>query len=429
MKKTIDLVWKSLLLTVVLLNLNSVTHGQGFTIYNSWNFENNSLGKYTDDQIRKDFNVVTNYSHNSADIVSDVINGQTTKVLRITHPAGGTSLGFDLDAKIAQDFDEVYLSYNFKFSNEFNSTSGGKLPGLGGLPVVTANHVPTRDQGFLCKHLFKQAGKIITYHYDRTPPAYPNYMPWATETQKFRDVYMANGTWYNITQRLKMNSFTNGKPNGDGINEVWVNGHMVFQETNLVLMEVQSADLKIDDLNIAHFYGGSSVNYAPLTQSYGYIDNLVIWKPTNDPVQGYALHNPGAVLQTPSTITDRRFYYDELRTTQGTLKNSQYGSTYSNCIDEAYLIDAGEGRKVNFNITAGSIGSGDYLFIYDGNTADAQIIDIIIGYNSAITRLRSSTGRYMFIRFSSNTEGGTAGWTGNITFSGFQQHPFMLPVI
>jgi len=39
-------------------------------------------------------------------------------------------MNVDLEA----DYDELYLSYNWKFSNEFNSTNGGKLPGLGGLP-------------------------------------------------------------------------------------------------------------------------------------------------------------------------------------------------------------------------------------------------------------------------------------------------------
>lgn len=412
--KTSDL--KFLLLFTVILYSVKFAVAQSVNVYNLWDFENNTIGKYTDDMIGKDFDVVTLYSHNSADIVLDEINGMETRVLRITHAANKTSVGFDLDARIAEDFDEVYLTYNIKFSNEFNSTTGGKLPGLGGFPVVTANQVPRRDQGFLCKLLFKQSGRIFTYHYDRTPPAYPHYSPWSSENYRFSKIFITNGTWYNITQQLKMNSFTNGRPNKDGVNEIWINGRLLYQENNLVLMELESDSLKIDDLNIAHFYGGSSVSSAPIRECYGYINNIIIWKPMDEQIKGFDLHNPRDILKTPFKITERKFYYDVLRTTPGPLNNSEFGSTYSPCINETYLIDAGEGKTISFKLIAGKLGRGDNLFIYDGNTTDAPLIQIINENTYSVQDLWKSTGRYMFLRFSTDTDPGSEGWTGTLSF-------------
>jgi len=389
---------------------------QNFTVYNSWDFEKNNLGKYTDDQVRTDFDVVTLFSHHSADIVSDTINGESTKVMRITHPANQLSNGFELYARLVKDFDEVYLTYNFKFSEEFNSTAGGKLPGLGGFPSVQPNQIPKRDQGFVCKLIFKRSGRIYTYHYDRTPPAYPVRNPWSNEAYKFDTIFITNGSWYNITQRLKMNSFTNGIPNGDGIHEVWINGHLLYQEDHLVLMQLESDDMKIDKFILSNFYGGSSEDYKPRTQCYGYIDNITLWNPLKDPVKGFAIHDPDLILTTPGEITDRNFYYDVLITDAGTLSNSQYDQPYSPCIDETYLIDAGKGKRIIFEFTNGAIGRGDGIYVYDGITTDSRLIGIYQDMTFPITGIFRGSGRYMFIRFSTDSDQGLKGWTGNMSF-------------
>ncbi|MEL7588762.1 MAG: hypothetical protein AAGU19_18770, partial [Prolixibacteraceae bacterium] len=113
-----------------------------FKIYHTWDFENEIPGPYTNAEIREDFDVITNYDHNSGSIEESQIDGKPTKVLKITHPANRRGAGFDLDARLSADFDELYLSCNFRFSENFNSTTGGKLPGLGGSPLVTANTFP-----------------------------------------------------------------------------------------------------------------------------------------------------------------------------------------------------------------------------------------------------------------------------------------------
>jgi lysophospholipase L1-like esterase len=377
-----------------------------FTIYNSWNFESEELGSYTDNEIAEDFDYTILYSHNSANIVNDVINGQNTKVMRITHEPNKVSVGFEMNVDLGHDYDELYVNYNWKFSNEFDSTAGGKMPGLGGLPNF-GNDCPTGGQGFRVHNLFKQAGKMYSYHYDRTGPA----CPWSTE-DNVNEIYMNNGQWYSITQRTVMNTFTNGVANADGIKEVWIDGRLIFQETNLKLMEVKSESMKIDAFRLANFYGGS-IDYAPLNEVYGYIDNIKIYMPSDDSVSGHELHSTSLVIDTPDKITDRKVYYDYLKTTPGTFSNSQYGNTYSPCLDEAWLIDAGAGKRVSFTVNSGHIGH-DFLFIYDGDKSDSNLIKLF--NDDSLSGTYTSTGRYMFVRFSTTKGSGSTGWTGTLSF-------------
>ena len=396
-----------------------------YIIYNSWNFESEVLGEYTDTEIMEDFDVFHLYSHNTADIVEDVINGETTKVLRIEH-MGGQLNGFDLQVGIGDDFNELYLSYNFKFSEEFNSTAGGKLPGFCGYPSsFTADQCPPEDEGFVIKNMFKYGGRIITYHYDRTR----EICPWGSEEYNYDTIFFDNGNWYNITRRLVMNTFTGGVANYDGIHEVWVDGRMIFRESGLRIMLVESDTMRIDGVHIAHWYGGTLEEYAPLTNCYGYIDNIKVWIPENDPTLGtYNTHNEDYILPTPDEIIDRSVYYDSLRTIPGTLCNSEYGTTYAACIDEAYLIDAGENNTIAYTWNH-SISRGDYLFFYDGNTTDSKILRIVSGYSSQSNQTVESSGRYMFIRFSTDKFEASSGWTGTLLFSEVPENPSDLELI
>ena len=394
-----------------------------FTVLYSWDFEQEDIGFYSDSEVREDFDARVLYSHASANIVVDEINNVETKVLRITHEAGVVSHGFEMFAELGTEYDELYISFNMKFSKNFNSTRGGKIPGLRGFPGFTANQCPTYYQGFTSIGLFKRAGFITTYHYDKTR----NYCAWSADqfpTQYETDtIYMNYGQWYNITKRVRMNSFTGGVANADGINETWINGRLVTREADIKYMTFEHDTMKIDGFNISNFYGGGANDgYEPVTECYGYFDNFVIYHPENDPTFGYALtHDPVDTLRTPVEITDRDIVYDQLITTAGTLSNSQYGNYYSSCIDEAYLIDAGAGNTVSYTANW-LLGGYDYLFFYDGNTSDANLIRVVRGYNSSTNQTITSTGRYMFVRFNTDHDGSpspstSAGFTGTITFN------------
>lgn len=380
-----------------------------YITYNIWNFENETLGRYSDDLVREDFDIVNLWSHSSASIVIDTINNSPTKVLKAVNEPNQLWTGFQLNVKLDKVYKEVYMSYNLKFGEEWNSTAGGKLPGLRGFPEVS-NGCPTSGEGFIAMNMFKLGGRIISYHYDRTYSS----CPWSTEEYKYHNHYFSNGTWYNVTQRLVLNTFTNGSPNADGIKELWIDGKLIFQETNLKL--VQDQDKGIDGAALSIFYGGDSEAYMPLHESDVYLDNIRIFMPNNDPIVGQRLHSTTSIYPTPDEIIDRTVFYDKLITEQGVLSNYEYGQSYSQCIDEAYLIDAGDSNIVKIMLRNYTIGGGDFLFFYDGNTSDSKLIDVISGYGSGSNKVINSTGRYLFVRFSTNTDLGTTGWTSIVSF-------------
>jgi hypothetical protein len=385
---------------------------EGFTVYNAWDFENRNTGAYTMWSIQEDFDVYSLFDHNSGNIVLDNINGLETKVLRITHPANEITGGFDCEAWLGAEYEELYMSYNFKFSNEFNSTEGGKLPGLKGSPYIYADKYPTDDEGWVVKNMFKEAGKLITYHYDRTKPG---EAPWGSGTYNYNVIYLNNGQWYNVTRRVVVNTFTGNTPNADGLHEVWIDGRLLYQETGLILKAKPTAK-SIDQVHIAHWYGGSGTLYTPLNECYGYIDNIKVWVNKNDPtLNTHNTHDPDDIFLTPDEITDRTVHYDRLITTAGTLQNTEYGGTYSPCIDETYLIDAGTGNMVSYKLNW-SIGDRDYLFFYDGNRSDSKLIRMVAGYENINNQIITSSGRYLFVRFSSDTEDQAMGFTGTLSF-------------
>jgi len=405
-----------------------------FIIYNSWNFEDKNIGKYPEAEIREDFNVAALYSVNSASILIDTINNIPTKVLKSTNAADELSSGFQMNVQL-NIYQELYMSYNIKFDKDWNSTAGGKLPGLRGLPTGGYENCPdSPDDGFYLAPMFKYGNSMISYHYDRTPPVnrigcvgWPTntVCPWAIQEYYYNPIYFANGTWYNVTQRLVVNTFTNGIPNADGINEIWVDGKIIFRESELVLIE--DPEKGIDGIFIGSYYGGSSDIYKPLYESPCYLDNIVLYTPVTDDVTGNQLHSASHILETPNEITDKRLYYDKKINTPGTLNNSAYPNKYGSCIDEAYLVDAGEENNITFKYDD-NIGIGDYLFFYDGNTTDAPLLKVIAGGAIQTNQTVKSTGRYLFVRFSTDREDNAAGWNGIVTFTEVPAAPSNLKV-
>jgi len=241
--------------------------------------------------------------------------------------------------------------------------------------------------------------------------------PWSVETYDYNPIYFLNGCWYNITQRLVINTIEGGVPQANGIKEVWIDGRMVFRIDNLKMMQDNDPSMRIDALLLSNFYGGDPDYYKPITECYAYIDNITIYMPTDDPVSGQSTHASSTILGTPNEITDRRVYYDYLVTSEGKISNQQYGGTYTGCQDETYLIDAGEGNTVKFSLDFFHLGSKDFIFVYDGNTTDSDLITFIEGYQTGSREVVESTGRYLFLRFSTNRDDHALGFEGTVSMS------------
>jgi hypothetical protein len=123
-------------------------------------------------------------------------------------------------------------------------------------------------------------------------------------------------------------------------------------------------------------------------------------------------------------LQDVEFRYDSLinlatedLTTPGSPSNMLHSTNYR------WLIDAGAGNRVRLDFDSGSVGSDDYLTIWDGKLTSAKVIEFLKGQDSNLgnnfggSGIVESSGRYMFVQISVD-DGGSGGneFDADITF-------------
>ena len=88
-------------------------------------------------------------------------------------------------------------------------------------------------------------------------------------------------------------------------------------------------------------------------------------------------------------------------------------SNYSNNQDVTQTICSDNGNQLQVNFLSFALSSGDYLYVYDGNTTGASLIGTYTGSTLPGTLL--SSGTCLTFRFVSNASGVNAGWVALIT--------------
>ena len=153
------------------------------------------------------------------------------------------------------DEEEVFISYWLRFSDNFDwggTYEGGKLPGLACGANCSGCKVCTGNNGFTARLMWRAGGKGVLYLYhmeeDKLNPPCGSDLNLQLSGSDF---YFEKGEWYNIIQRVKINSGSNH----DGEVEIWIN-----QEQALLLTEIQfiSNGDKVDNLYFSTFHGGGS---------------------------------------------------------------------------------------------------------------------------------------------------------------------------
>ncbi len=382
-----------------------------FRIFAEWDFESERLGPYSREEIMKDFrpDPVDLVAGTHTFIVMDTINGFKTKVLRILQDADELYSGLQMNIPFDSVFRELYFSYNWKFGRDWNSTAGGKLHGLRGLPRWSGYPCPKEEDGFIVWNQFKRAGKISTYHYDRTS----SWCPWGSDDYKFHDIYFFYGVWYAVTQRLVINSFQGDSAIADGINEIWVNGKLLFQEKELILVENPSKG--IEALSLQNFYGGDIEEFMPLNSCSGYMDNIKIFLPEKSQTSLLdGLHSWEGQMEFPDPVEDYPVPYDHLLTAEGSISFPGPERLSRPCSDEIYLIDSGEDGPVALILDDFILDSGDYLSFFDGRTRDSPVLRLYEGISQGNGVTVQASGRYLLIRFSTDRTGNENCW--NVSF-------------
>jgi hypothetical protein len=200
---------------------------------------------------------------------SQSVSGRNS--LRITYPkdsVGPSGSGAQVNI-ILPGRDEYYLSYWLRFSDNFSFQLGGKLPGLAAGDLCSGGQVCDGTNGFTARFMWRRGGKIVLYLYhmdkkgkwgDDDPLVYPSG----------EDVAFAKGKWYQITERVKINS---GDTTHDGEVEAWVNGIRVLLRKGI---RFTSNGEGVDRFYFSTFHGGSTAEWAPSETCFLNIDDILI---------------------------------------------------------------------------------------------------------------------------------------------------------
>ncbi|MFC3801542.1 polysaccharide lyase [Cohnella sp. GCM10012308] len=210
--------------------------------------------------------------------IDDGVSHSGFKSLKVLYPKGkigpeasGYQAPFELKSA-----DEYYLSYWVRFSEDFSwgtKQFGGKLGiGLAGGAACSGGQICTGENGFSSRLIWRKDGQAAVYIYsmgnagqygDEADLNYRNGSP----------VYYPKGTWFNIVQRVKVNTVTNGQANPDGEVEIWYNGQHATKVTGLRF--VTNAD-KVDKAYFSSFFGGATDDYVPANDSYVWYDDVKV---------------------------------------------------------------------------------------------------------------------------------------------------------
>ena len=395
---------------------NVDTSGVDYEIFEHWDFTGESLGAFDCTDLQNLFGTTQYYNCSyitTPEIVQQTINGVSKNVLKITNDEGlpdpitwyygGLNYAWDLDSS----YRDIYMSYNIMFDPNVCWTPDIKLPGFNPGLVTIGSDMVSGD-GFRAQSYAQRGGEKMSYFYVR------NYRPgaWSGGTSTIDTFYIVPGVWYSVTLRVRLNDY-------DDTNGVWEAGYNGGWKNQLLDMQyIEDYGAENNTIAIKNWTGGSGPHNQSDHDWYFYLSDITMWKPYNDNIFGtYALHDKTETFPHPYEITDRDFYYESIISTESTLTNDDWGSPYGSSMAEYHLLDAGAGNQVQIVMNSGgSLGGGDYLFVYDGNTSNATRLGKYNAQTIATGITLQSSGRYMYIYFNSaNYAGYGNGWSFDIT--------------
>lgn len=221
---------------------------------------------------------VNGFNDNRA-YIDDTHAQSGNKSLRILFPAAGVgpSESGAQAPLVVPAADQYYISYWMRFSENFSwgtTSEGGKLPGLAGGNRCSGCSVCNGTNGFSARLMWRPQGRAVLYlyHMDKANNCGDDLNLLDANDQP---IYFQRGEWYQITQRVKINTGSNN----DGEVELWVNGQHALLVENLKF--VTNGD-KVDNLYFSTFHGGSGAGWAPGVDCHMWFDDVIISTNPND---------------------------------------------------------------------------------------------------------------------------------------------------
>jgi hypothetical protein len=192
--------------------------------------------------------------------------------IEINFPAqmfGPRETGFNWASDL-EPRDNYTISYDVKFSGDFDFVKGGKLPGLcGGKGKSHAGIKPTGNDKLSARIMWRRTGKVVSYvyHLDQKT-GYGDDFEWNSKSGEA--LRFLKNEWHTINFKLKLNSVS--KADGSIVGSF--DGVQAINRTGLRFRDSDS--LKIDHLCFNTFFGGNDSSWAPSSQQTLWIRNLKV---------------------------------------------------------------------------------------------------------------------------------------------------------
>jgi hypothetical protein len=201
------------------------------------------------------------------------------KSLRITFPQGayGDPAATGAHASFAIPSSRSYwISQWVRFDSNFSwggTKQGGKVGfGLVGGDGCSGGQTCNGTNGFSSRVIWRAGGgaALYLYHMDK-PGAYGEELP--LKTSSGANIVFPKGQWINLVIRVTTNTVTNGVAASNGEVQVWYNGQSALYRSGL--RYVTNSD-QVDTAVLSTFPGGAEAAYAPLNDSYLWIDDVKV---------------------------------------------------------------------------------------------------------------------------------------------------------
>ena len=162
------------------------------------------------------------------------------------------------------EVEEAFLSYRVRFGADFDFSTSGTLPGLGGGDVL---QLPTGTNGWRTPMIWKTGGilaqRLVTPgQSDQTG----DEVIW-TDTNE-SDVTLQSDVWYTVEHRVVMNS----PGQSDGTFEATLDGELAIRQTGLRYRDTSA--LAIDAFLFSAFYGGGDEITQPTNAGTIFFDDF-----------------------------------------------------------------------------------------------------------------------------------------------------------
>jgi hypothetical protein len=195
------------------------------------------------------------------------IDGSGNRVLCIKEPAGqyDASRTGAIWPLCLRDTESIDYEYKVKFSEGFDFAKEGKLNGVCGGTCNTGGHKPNGIDGFSVRTIWKANGTIAQYIY------HPDQADEYGSEYTWTNITLRTNVWYTLRTHVQLNT-----PRvKDGVVTSYLDGKKVFEKTNLQFRDTPA--ITINTFKFEVFHGGSTPDYAPLTDGYVCFDDFKIY--------------------------------------------------------------------------------------------------------------------------------------------------------